>query len=83
MANFLGKITGFMMAYRKWVAAGKPLRDPQWRKELFEQFCSKCERYDPDGLTVLGDKGKCKECGCHVDPDNDGLTNKLNWPTEG
>lgn len=81
--SFLGKVAGFTVAYTKWVAAGRPTRDPEWRKEIFEEFCAKCEHYDPKGLTVLGDVGKCLDCGCHVDPDSDGFNNKLNDPLEG
>lgn len=81
--NFWSQAISFGRSYVDWVKAGKPKRPPEERAAIFESFCSVCPYYDPEGKTVLGDVGKCSVCGCHVSADNEGMRNKLNWPTEG
>ena len=92
MANFMGKVAGFVIAFRDWKAAGYPTRSPAWVKELFETHCNPpdgppCEYYDPDGknpFTIIGKcpPGLCRKCGCHVSDDPDNEVNALRYPTK-
>ena len=77
------KIANFTVSFKRWAKAGMPRRSPDWVRQIFETHCAECDRYDPQGLTFLRDKGVCLECGCHVDPYSQSTTNKLVWPTEG
>lgn len=79
--NFFAKITGFVVAYAEWRAAGFPRREPAWVKEIFETHCKPCEWYDPDAHTLLGAKGVCTHCSCHVSDNPNEDMNKIVWPT--
>lgn len=79
-AGFMAKVTGFLVAYSDWAAAGFPRRAPEWVKEIFENHCKPCELYDPDGKTPFGSVGVCTKCGCHVSDDSDDMLNKIVLP---
>lgn len=75
------KVTGFLVAYRDWAAAGFPRRSPEWVKEIFETHCQKCPIYDPKAVTPFGSVGTCGKCGCHVSADPEDMLNKIVLPT--
>ena len=68
-----------MVAYAKWAAAGKPLRDPARVAELFS-ICEACPTRQ--FIRVDNDSGRCAVCACHLHRGM-GELNKLAWPTEG
>lgn len=78
--SFMQKVTGFLVAYADWAAAGFPRRAPEWVAEIFENHCKPCEWYDPDGVTPFGKVGTCKFCSCHVSADFDDMQNKIVLP---
>ena len=59
----------------KWIAAGKPLRNEERIKELF-QICKDC----PSFIRSTDIKGKCRECGCGL-KEYGSVLNKLAWST--
>lgn len=69
----------FAIAFAKWVAAGKPLREPEQVEQLFD-FCAQCPV--KQFVRVNDTTGRCATCGCWL---RRGMTgpNKLKWPTEG
>jgi hypothetical protein len=79
----MDKVTGFLVAFKDWRAAGYPRRSPEWVSELFETHCRPCPFYDPEGKTPLGTVGICGKCGCHVSDNPETMLNKLVLPTEG
>ena len=89
MKNFLARIKGFTIAMADWVDAGRPLRDPDETKELFESNCKECPEFVPwKGLAVIPtgmpeDGGTCAECGCFVSDDPEIILNRVNKPTLG
>ena len=88
MKNFLGRITGFTIAIVDWVEAGRPLRDPEETKELFETHCQggdgpPCDKFVPWPFVPPGmpkDGGTCAECGCFVNSDPEIVLNRVNKP---
>lgn len=74
-AHIGNKILNYGIAIRRWVAAGKPVRSQERILQIFDQHCSKCERYDPD-------RHACKNCGCAVSEVAEPLNNKLAMATE-
>jgi hypothetical protein len=74
-ANFSTKVISFTKAIKRWVASGMPERTDEEVKELYENHCKKCVRYD-EKLHA------CKTCGCAVSLDNSPLKNKLKMKTE-
>ena len=86
MPNFMAKITGFVLHYKDWRAAGYPTRSPEWIRELFA-ICKACPYYEPEGsnpFTKMGlcPKGLCGKCGCHVSDDPENEVNTLLYPTK-
>ena len=61
--TFMGKVSGFTVAFASWAKAGFPRRSAEWVAEIFNTHCKPCQWYEPDGHTLLGDKGKCGRCG--------------------
>lgn len=74
--NFLSKITGFSISMADWILAGCPSRSPEWVEEIFETHCKPCEHYFPT-RNMLGQKGGCGKCGCHVSADHTNPLNKI------
>ena len=85
--GFMEKITGFVVHWADWAAAGYPKRSPSWVRELFEKPCKKCEFYEPEGKNEFAKAGICPpglcgKCGCHVSPDHEEQLNALIYPTK-
>jgi hypothetical protein len=78
LPNLLKQAKNFTIAYSRWVAAGKPLREPKQVEELFK-ICEGCP--SKQFIRVDADSGRCAECGCWVRRSMD-RKNKLKWPTE-
>lgn len=74
-AGTVDKIANYFGAIRRWVAAGRPTRTPEEVRQLFEDHCKGCERYDQK-------KHACKTCGCAVAGEGDPLDNKLAMASE-
>lgn len=73
------KVTGFVVAYKDWAAAGFPRRSPEWVQEIFD-ICKTCPLYNPEGKTPFGSVGTCEKCGCHVSNDPEDMLNKIVLP---
>ena len=69
----------FVMTARDWALAGCPARHPDEIRQIFETHCRPCEFYSTD-RNILGKKGYCEKCGCHVSADPDDLLNKIHDP---
>jgi hypothetical protein len=69
------KAKNYFGAVRRWVASGSPTRTEGEIRELFENHCQNCDRYDPV-------KHACKNCGCSISTDSSPLSNKLAMKTE-
>jgi hypothetical protein len=91
-ASFMGRVQGFTVAMKDWIADGCPLRDPTETKELFETHCKggdgpPCREFIPNeaiGTFMLGKgSGFCAECGCVVSDDPTATFNKINKPHQG
>jgi len=76
MSNFMTKITDFTISMRDWMLAGCPSRSPEWVAEIFTEHCEPCEFFDP-GRNILGQKGHCDKCGCHVSANSNNPLNKI------
>lgn len=75
-ASTLDALQNYYGAVRNWIFHGRPVRSKERQQEIFDQFCSKCEKYDPE-------KHACKVCGCKVAAGGAALKNKLAMATEG
>lgn len=71
----LTKLSGYFIAVRNWVKAGRPLRPDSEVDEIFNTHCKPCDRYNPDTHS-------CNECGCAVSTSDKPLVNKLKMATE-
>lgn len=78
MLSKLFQLKNYTIAYAKWVAAGKPIREKDHIEILF-QICENCPT--KQFLRITTNKGQCKKCGCWLHRINQ-HTNKLAWPTE-
>jgi len=74
-ATFGSKVKHYFGAIRKWVASGMPSRTEEEIKQLFEDHCNVCDRYNKETHS-------CKSCGCHVNFSSEPLKNKLAMKTE-
>lgn len=79
LPSLFRQIKTFSIAYTKWLAAGKPIREPEHIAELFK-ICENCptRRF----MRVSKNKGRCTQCGCWIKRQGENR-NKLAWPTEG
>jgi hypothetical protein len=66
----------FVMTALDWARAGCPLRAKEEVHEIFHTHCAPCEFFN-EGRNVLGKKGYCQKCGCHVSPSHTDLLNKI------
>lgn len=86
--GYMAKLVGFTISFKDWALAGFPRRDPDEVRELFNTYCNpsghRCEQYDPDARTIpiVGIKGVCLGCGCHVSSNPAELLNALTIPTK-
>ena len=81
MKDFPGLIVqakNYVIAYTKWVAAGKPLRTPEKIAELFT-ICEQCPSVS--FIPISDGIGRCAECGCWLKK-TETTRNALAWPTK-
>jgi hypothetical protein len=73
----LDKINTFLQERKKWIKAGKPYRNEEKIKELFN-ICSSndCQNY----ILSSNNEGNCNLCGCRLTPNKE-YFNKLAWAT--
>ena len=57
--TFGQKVVRYTRALSRWIKAGRPVRDVEEVKALFEGFCVTCEAYEAGGSS-------CGHCGCQV-----------------
>lgn len=69
------KIMGYYSAIRRWVASGRPTRTDDEVKDIYENHCLKCERFDHDAQS-------CNACGCAIRLSGTPLTNKIKMGSE-
>lgn len=69
------QLSDFMIAYQRWVSAGKPQRNDDGVATLFS-VCQSCEFFRATG----NDQGRCGKCGCALNLGRN--LNKLRWATE-
>ena len=80
MASLIKKGLNILIAYPKWKAAGKPLREDEYIFHLYDTYCSQCPLF----IKKSENTGECDECGCHIKriSSKEDTLNKLAWPTE-
>lgn len=66
----------FTMTMIEWARAGCPFRPKEEVRQIFDEQCRPCENYNP-GRNILGKKGYCELCGCHVSDDVHDPLNKI------
>lgn len=71
----------FNLAYRytralsRWIKAGRPVRNEEEIKRIFETHCAPCEACDKQTST-------CRHCGCRVNLMKAAPLNKIAMATE-
>lgn len=65
----------YRKAVKRWVAAGRPVREAIKVQQIHKEFCSSCDWHDPESK-------RCKGCGCVVKPEGMALLNKIKMKTE-
>lgn len=68
------KVVRFATALARWIAAGRPVRQPEEIDRIYHEHCKPCVHFD-------GDKQTCRICGCNC-RDHEALLNKIKWATE-
>lgn len=71
----LKQMENYGRAIERWIAAGWPTRSREEVRQIHEDFCAKCDWYDPDWQ-------RCKGCGCKVRPNGIAMLNKIKMKTE-
>lgn len=74
-AGFTTKALSYMDAIKVWIQKGRPRRSPEEVEAIFNEHCSKCERFDAASKS-------CKSCGCAVAASGHPLANKISMATE-
>ena len=71
----------FNLAYRytralsRWIKAGRPVREEEEIKRIFETYCKPCEEYEVKSSS-------CRDCGCRVNFMKAAMLNKIAMATE-
>jgi hypothetical protein len=74
-ADFGTKALAYVDAIKVWIQKGRPRRSQAEVEAIFNDHCSKCERFDAETKS-------CKSCGCAVAPTGHPLGNKISMATE-
>lgn len=69
------QLSNYKKAVAKWTAAGMPVRE-QSEIDRILAICQGCEHYTDEG------RPRCKLCGCSINNQPNGLTNKVRMATE-
>lgn len=64
----------YSKAVARWIAAGRPTRS-QDEIDALLAICQGCEHFNADASA-------CRRCGCNLNNQRSGLTNKLAMATE-
>ena len=72
MHTLFSLLKKYLHARSKWIAAGRPLRTDERIAEIWDNYCSKCDKREAD---------KCSMCGCFIRRHGT-ILNKLAWGTE-
>lgn len=64
-------ISQFALERAIWIKAGKPIRDKDRMKEIY-QICKGCEHFNANA---------CQVCGCRLHPVDTTFPNKIAWAT--
>jgi hypothetical protein len=62
-------------AVKRWISAGRPVREDAEVQKIHEEFCVSCSWHDSESQ-------RCKGCGCIVKPAGAALFNKVKMKTE-
>lgn len=77
LPGLMTQVKNYVIAYTKWVVAGKPLRSAEKIAELFN-ICKSCPSVS--FIPISDSIGRCAECACWLK--ETGIDrNKLAWPT--
>jgi hypothetical protein len=57
--TFFNRFSRYGRALSRWIKAGRPIRDEEEIKRIFETCCMPCEAYDAKSSS-------CCHCGCRV-----------------
>jgi len=81
MSDSITPLNYFDLAYRytralsRWIKAGRPVRNEEEIKHIFETFCEPCEARDKTSSS-------CRYCGCRVNLTKAAMMNKIAMATE-
>lgn len=67
-----GTVTRYMLAVRKWIAAGRPKRSDDEVQEILA-VCAECKSFDGK---------RCAICKCHINDKRSAMLNKARMATE-
>lgn len=68
-------LDNYWQAVKRWIAAGRPIRENAEVQNIHAEFCISCDWYDSESQ-------RCKGCGCKVKPKGTVLLNKIKMKTE-
>lgn len=77
--GIIQKAITYTAAMAKWMAAGKPVRDPFEVAKVYDTVCSVCPRFQ---TSVMPNIGSCGLCGCRIARQGPAELNKLAMATE-
>jgi len=70
--SLMTRAKNYLAARKIWVAAGKPLREDEEIKRIYNTHCKNCKYYTNNGYA-------CSQCGCYINDTNG--WNKIAWAT--
>lgn len=73
--NYMKLAYRYTRALSRWIKAGRPARSEDEILGIFTTYCQTCEYMESD-------RGRCKQCGCHVGTVKSPLLNKIAMATE-
>lgn len=69
------KAVTYARALSRWIKAGRPVRNEDEIRRVYEECCLQCEQYEEQSKI-------CKCCGCKINLGNNPVANKIAMETE-
>lgn len=70
-------VVSYARSRRRWIDAGKPVREPEAVKAILDGQCKPCVNY----IKQTENTGRCRLCTCQLNLGT--KLNKIYWATEG
>lgn len=75
MPSIFRRATTYAEAIIEWTAAGRPERSQDEIDNIYDTYCSRCKRFNPENQ-------RCLDCGCRVSNKGLAIFNKIRMATE-